>query len=216
MEDYLMSIMKRASIFMILSQALIHFRPNPSYEKYLKFLAGIMTTVILIIPVLEWSRSGITEQYNICLEQYRERLQEISSAVSSQELLTDMTPSQSYLYKIGEEMKEKLNSYFIPEGYIIEKVEVAVLEEEGTEQENGAYSIQIQMIPDSMEVSAVKINKVSISENGEDTGDTASVREEGLKEKAAEVLEIDAERIEVMLNVPDMEESNEREARDNE
>ena len=29
-------------------------------------------------------------------------------------------------------------------------------------------------------------------------------------------LEIDAERIEVMLNVPDMEESNEREARDNE
>ena len=108
-------------------------------------------------------------------------------------------------------MKEKLNSYFIPEGYIIEKVEVAVLEEEGTEQENGAYSIQIQMIPDSMEVSAVKINKVSISEDGEDTGDTASVREEGLKEKAAEVLEIDAERIEVMLNVPDMEESNERE-----
>ena len=82
MEDYLMSIMKRASIFMILSQALIHFRPNPSYEKYLKFLAGIMTTVILIIPVLEWSRSGITEQYSICLEQYRERLQEISSAVS--------------------------------------------------------------------------------------------------------------------------------------
>ena len=32
MNDYLMEIMKRTSVFMILAQAVIHFRPNPSYE----------------------------------------------------------------------------------------------------------------------------------------------------------------------------------------
>ena len=48
MNDYLMEIMKRTSVFMILAQAVIHFRPNPSYEKYFKFLAGVMTIVILV------------------------------------------------------------------------------------------------------------------------------------------------------------------------
>lgn len=241
MEEYLMEIMKRASIFMILSQALIHFRPNPSYEKYLKFLAGIMTTVILIIPVMEWSRSGITKQYNACLEQYGRRLQEISSEVSSRELLEDMTPSQSYLYGIGEEIKEKLNGYFVPEGYIIEQVTVTVPEGEAAGEGGDAYSIQIQMVPDSMEVSAIKVDKIIVSDDREKTGSAeggegegsaeqnedirdseksagkvTDAREEELRETAAEVLEIDADRIEIVLRMPDSEESGERKVESNE
>lgn len=38
MEEYVMEIIRRTSVFLILAQAVVHFRPNPSYEKYFKFL----------------------------------------------------------------------------------------------------------------------------------------------------------------------------------
>ena len=54
MEEYVMEIIRRTSVFLILAQAVVHFRPNPSYEKYFKFLVGIMTIVIFLIPILEF------------------------------------------------------------------------------------------------------------------------------------------------------------------
>ena len=36
--------------FIICAQAIIHFRPKASYEKYLKVLVGIIVLVMLIVP----------------------------------------------------------------------------------------------------------------------------------------------------------------------
>ena len=41
----------RVGIFMICAQAIIHFRPNESYEKYLKLLMSIMVLIQLCVPV---------------------------------------------------------------------------------------------------------------------------------------------------------------------
>jgi len=195
MEDYIMTIMKRASVFMILSQAIIHFRPNPSYEKYLKFLAGIMTIVILIIPVMEWSRHGITEQYNACIDRYMERLQDISA----QELAIDVTPSQSYLYQMGEEMKEQLSGYFGPEGWEIESVEIEVTETGKIgERAEDDYRVKIKMTEESREVPAVNIDRIDISDDrGGSAAAADNAKKEELRQRAAEVLGIDTERIEI-------------------
>lgn len=41
----------RVGIFMICAQAIVHFRPNESYEKYLKLLMSIMVLIQLCVPV---------------------------------------------------------------------------------------------------------------------------------------------------------------------
>lgn len=42
----------RMGIFMICAQVLIHFRPNGSYEKYMKLLVSVMILAQLFFPVM--------------------------------------------------------------------------------------------------------------------------------------------------------------------
>ena len=44
----------RVGIFMICAQAIVHFRPQESYEKYLKLLVSIMVLIQLFLPVGEF------------------------------------------------------------------------------------------------------------------------------------------------------------------
>ncbi len=46
-----MSTLCRIGIFIICAQTIIHFRPKPVYEKYLKLLLGTMILVQLLLPL---------------------------------------------------------------------------------------------------------------------------------------------------------------------
>jgi hypothetical protein len=51
----------RVGIFMICAQAVINFRPNASYEKYLKLLMGVMVLILILKPVINiFTDSGNT------------------------------------------------------------------------------------------------------------------------------------------------------------
>lgn len=126
MEEYLLTIMKRASIFMILAQALIHFRPNPSYEKYFRFLTGIMTVVILVIPIMELFHSGIGGEYEASMKAYERKVREemFSELESEQILASSASSEQLYLTEVEKEIKSKLNNYTEQEGFSVENVEI--------------------------------------------------------------------------------------------
>ncbi len=47
-----MEAIVRMGIFMICAQVLIHFRPNGSYEKYMKLLVSVMVLVQIFFPVM--------------------------------------------------------------------------------------------------------------------------------------------------------------------
>ncbi len=51
MLEGLLSSIRQIGIFMICAQALIHFKPKGSYEKYLKLLVSAMILVQLLSPV---------------------------------------------------------------------------------------------------------------------------------------------------------------------
>ncbi len=51
MQSFMEAIV-RMGIFMICAQVLIHFRPNGSYEKYIKLLVGAMVLVQIFFPVM--------------------------------------------------------------------------------------------------------------------------------------------------------------------
>ena len=51
MLEGLLSSIRQIGIFMICAQALIHFKPKGSYEKYLKLLVSAMIMVQLLSPI---------------------------------------------------------------------------------------------------------------------------------------------------------------------
>lgn len=67
-------------IFMICAQAVLHFRPNESYEKYLKLLVSIMVLIQLFLPVGSFFLGGGSRDAERILEKFKQEL-----AVSMQE-----------------------------------------------------------------------------------------------------------------------------------
>lgn len=51
MNNPLFQAICRTGIFMICAQAIVQFRPNESYEKYLKLLVSVMILVQLFLPI---------------------------------------------------------------------------------------------------------------------------------------------------------------------
>lgn len=195
MEDYIMTIMKRASIFMILSQALIHFRPNPSYEKYFKFLAGIMTVVILVIPVMELLRSGMMEQYQARMNEYTEYLEEISR----QELAISMTPSQSYIRTMEEEMKKKLSGEMDTAEYEVSRVEITGVSGDGESVEEDCR-VKISFVPSGTQIPVIEIEEIDLQdETGAETAPEGSSRAQKLRKEAADLLGMEEDRVEVEI-----------------
>lgn len=189
MEEYLLTIMKRASIFMVLSQAVIHFRPNPSYEKYFRFLVGIMTVVILAVPLMELTHSKISGQYEESLKAYERKVEEALSrqpenAVVSQKL---------YLSQIEEEIKIKLNNFTEQEGYYVKEVNAAWDHEEDT-----LSVLQITLakkgradISEEIEIGQIRITQPRTEED--------SPEAEKLRGGIAQTLAIEKEKVEVRI-----------------
>lgn len=66
----------RVGIFMICAQAIIHFRPNGSYEKYLKLLVGVMVLMQLFAPLAGFLSGGGHGEGALALEDFVESFQE--------------------------------------------------------------------------------------------------------------------------------------------
>ena len=175
MEEYLMTLIKKTSIFMILAQAFIHFRPSAVYEKYFKFLIGIMTTVILVIPVMELFHSGTLIEYQEKLHYYMEELEK----VATQELPEAVSPETEYLSIMSEEVKTRLNKMLLEEGYQLKDVEIT---EEGM--------IKLLLVSIGKENSDIQIPEITLSKSNE---------EKDLERRAMEVLELETDGVEVEI-----------------
>lgn len=83
-------------IFMICAQAIIHFRPNGSYEKYLKMLVSTMILVQVFLPVsrllTSGTQEGVEERIAIMEEEIEKSMEEAQkTAVITDEMLNKMT-----------------------------------------------------------------------------------------------------------------------------
>ena len=72
--EFIFQAICRIGIFMICVRAVIYFRPNESYEKYLRLLAGILIMIQLFLPVgrLLLGRGG--QEAAQVLQQFRREL----------------------------------------------------------------------------------------------------------------------------------------------
>lgn len=76
MHSQLFKMICRMGIFVICAQTIIHFRPDRSYEKYLKLLVSIMILIQIFLPVGEFFlgdyHSNIMEQ----VDRFQKELEE--------------------------------------------------------------------------------------------------------------------------------------------
>lgn len=115
---------------MLLAQSFIHFRPSPSYEKYFKFLVGIMTTVIFIVPLLELLQKDTLGEYqqrvayHMSLLQQRSEKQLMTQGSDTLGSAAMRSPTDSYLATSEEEIKTRLKNYATEKGMTVKAVKL--------------------------------------------------------------------------------------------
>lgn len=73
----LVAYVSQIGTFMICAQVLIHFRPDGSYEKYLKFLVSIMILAQLLSPFLQLTATYQDPEKRLQdMEGYRRQMEE--------------------------------------------------------------------------------------------------------------------------------------------
>lgn len=133
----------RVGIFMICAQAVIHFRPDQSYEKYLKLLVSVMILVQIFQPVGRFFLTGDGQELSDRIAWFQEQMeQEMEQAAGNSgrtgDLLEQMTlkevqerlTEQPTEGQIGENTERKEDTGENMEGSIppVEKVEPVKIE----------------------------------------------------------------------------------------
>lgn len=74
MFDDVLEIIKKAGIFMILAQTILHLCASVSYEKYLKMIVGLITAVMLILPIIHLFQDGGVQNFESYRKKYEAEL----------------------------------------------------------------------------------------------------------------------------------------------
>lgn len=104
--DGLFQIICRTGIFMICAQAIIHFRPQEGYEKYLKLLASAMVLVQIFLPVGSFLSHGDSEGLAEKQEAFLKGLEEEMSAAESRAFQADSLLEQMTLEEVRRRVEE--------------------------------------------------------------------------------------------------------------
>lgn len=123
----------RVGIFMICAQAILHFRPQEVYEKYLKLLVSIMVLIQLFLPIGGLLVGGDTGAAAQALEEFKREMEQSlreaeENAASAEAILERMTLEE--VRNRVEEQKRAAEETGETAGGNVENVEIRVEEVE--------------------------------------------------------------------------------------
>lgn len=140
MNNPLFQTICRTGIFMICAQAIVQFRPQESYEKYLKLLVGVMILVQLFLPIERLFTGSDRTEADALLASFRENLEQGMEEVRRQAEETDALLQQMTLEEVRRRMEEQEAASGIMEDEEAAKVEDTeeAAKEEGEKAVSGA------------------------------------------------------------------------------
>ena len=97
----------RVGIFMICAQALLHFRAQETYEKYLKMLVSIMILIQLFIPVGVFFMGGKGDETAVALRQFKQDMEAGIQAAEETAAVADAILEQMTLEEVRSRMEEQ-------------------------------------------------------------------------------------------------------------
>ncbi len=107
MQSILFQTICKIGIFMICAQAIIHFRPRETYEKYLKLLVSAMILIQLFLPIGSFLLGDGMEQTLKRLEQLRTQLEQEMDSAAREAADTDKLLEQMTLEEIRKRVEEQ-------------------------------------------------------------------------------------------------------------
>lgn len=207
MGDQILEIIKKLGIFIIISQTIVHFCPNNSYERYIRMLVGIMIISLMVIPVAGIFFSQVEFDYASRLSQFEKDFYEAVESVEFQEELDSGIAEEEVIEETEEKIKTRLNNAIqgieingeksaegenseILNRYKVTQVSIRMVEQE----------TYLLIIIDEMDGSSdINVEKVQVGESdNKNTGDINNGEVvEKLREFFAEQLGIQKENLEV-------------------
>ena len=109
MQNLFFQTICRVGIFMICAQAMIHFRPQEAYEKYLKLLVSIMVMIQLFLPVGSFLLGGGGQQAADMLEQFKGELEENMADAERKAAEAEAVLEQMTLAELRRRLEEQEN-----------------------------------------------------------------------------------------------------------
>ena len=105
----------RTGIFMICAQAVVHFRPHESYEKYLKLLVSVMVLIQLFLPIgnLVAGTKGLSAAAQ--LDNFRKSLEQGMEEARQSAEQTDALLEKMTLEEVRRRMEEQAGLELAPE-----------------------------------------------------------------------------------------------------
>lgn len=108
MHNILFQTICRTGIFMICAQTIVHFRPNESYEKYLKLLVSVMVLIQLFLPVGAFF-AGVSGSGG-SIDGFRESLEQSMEEARQQAAQTEVMLEQMTLEEVRRHIEEEAAS----------------------------------------------------------------------------------------------------------
>lgn len=140
MRSALFQAICRTGIFMICAQAIVHFRPQESYEKYLKLLVSAMILLQLFLPLGSFLAGIGGEAAMGQLDSFRKSLEQSMEETRKQAEETDAMLERMTL----EEVRRRMEAQAVQENQAAQSPEVDSLQQAGQQIEG--ISIELQDI----------------------------------------------------------------------
>lgn len=146
MHNILFQTICRTGIFMICAQTIVHFRPNESYEKYLKLLVSVMVLIQLFLPVGAFL-AGVSGAGG-SIEGFRESLEQSMEEARQQAAQTEAMLEQMTLEEVRRHIEEEAAS---------KEREVSEERSAPAEQESGIQDSEDQSAIPPVEISPIDV-----------------------------------------------------------
>lgn len=97
----------RIGIFMICAQAIVHFRPRETYEKYLKLLVSVMVLIQLFLPMGSFLFGGGMEQALEGLALFRTQMEQEMESAAQEAAAADKLLEQMTLEEVRKRVEDQ-------------------------------------------------------------------------------------------------------------
>lgn len=162
MAEQLMEMMKRIAVFTVVAQTILHFRPNKSYEKYLKMLIGIMLLAIFTVPLMELFQENSIREYELLLEGYEKSIDRMYETSD----FTLNLKEETYLYTLEEEIKDRFNIISKNYDYTVETVNLSgvsdLYEDNGKADVVREGCVEVTLKARNDGISTVQVDKIKL------------------------------------------------------
>ncbi len=144
---------KQIGAFMICAQVLLHFKPSPKYEKYLKLLISVMVLVQILVPFINLFSGKNAMDFDARVATIQKEINqnmewlELENAISEENILK---------YTL-EEVKTRINNIVAKEGVQVSSVEY------GSEKEQDVLVFYIEEYRNNEDIN-IHIDTVDIME----------------------------------------------------